>query len=274
MNGTVWTHVIERWAFVVRSPKFLVIFLAFVVTGSVFGPFGISEASSLLGRLQLSLVLNTISWTIGVLVVVPIRMWMFSEGHSHPRSIIFAATIANFIILPTFIWTLEAWLDRTVDLSQIFEQFLALAALITVIPLFMAPPPDTRLINGKTPEQSSPNRETVNEASWTNSILLNISPDKRGALWALVARDHYVEVITARGTELILMRLSDAIEQCDNRAGIRCHRSAWVSKIGFRDVLRKPNRKLVVRLPDGYEISVSRSREKQVLSYFDAVKAA
>ncbi|MEP1208636.1 MAG: LytTR family DNA-binding domain-containing protein [Rhizobiaceae bacterium] len=274
MNGTVWKHVVERWAFVARSPKFLAIFLAFVVTGTVFGPFGISEASSLLGRLQLSLVLNTISWTIGILIVVPIRMWMFSKGHSHPKSIIFSATIANFIILPTFIWTLEAWLDRTVDLSQIFEQFLALAALITVIPLFMAPPPDSRLVSGKTPEPSNSDAEVITEASGTNSVLLNISPDKRGDLWALVARDHYVEVITERGSELILMRLSDAIKQCDNRAGIRCHRSAWVSKIGFKNVFRKPNRKLVVRLPDGNEISVSRSREKQVLSYFDAAKAA
>ena len=123
MNGTVWKHVIDRWAFVARSPRFYLIFSAFVAIGTVFGPFGISEAQTMMGRFQLSLVLNAISWTIGIVVVVPARMWMFSKGHSHAKSIVFSSTLANLIILPTFLYTLEAWLGRTVDLAQIFEQF-------------------------------------------------------------------------------------------------------------------------------------------------------
>ena len=268
VNGTVWKHVVARWALVARSPIFLVLFVTFVATGAVFGPFGISEAPTPGERFLLSLILNAISWSVGILVVVPIRIWMFSVGHSHSKSIIFSATVANLVILPSFLWTLEIWFGRTVDLAQVFEQFLALAALITVIPLFMAPRPDPTLIEKKT-KGVERGGEVPADRRTANSILLNISPDKRGTLWALVARDHYVEVITEHGCELVLMRLSDAIKLCENRAGIRCHRSAWVSKAGFRGSLKKANRKLVVKLPDGNEISVSRSREKQVLSYFD-----
>lgn len=276
MNGTVWKHVIDRWVFVARSPRFYLIFSVFVVIGAVFGPFGVSEAPTMAGRFQLSLSLNAISWSIGILIVVPIRMWLFSKGHSHPKSIIFSSTLANLIILPSFLWTLETWLGRTVDLAQIFEQFLALAALITVIPLFMAPRPDLTPVESEPADPTvldGPDTRPVDEVA-TNSIMLKISPNKHGALWALVAQDHYVEVITEHGSELIFMRFRDAIENYSNGCGIRCHRSAWVSKAGFADALRKDNRSLVIQLPNGNEVAVARSREKQVLDHHNTAIAA
>ena len=140
----------------------------------------------------------------------------------------------------------------------------------------MAPRPDTILLPGEAADQQVPAVKENTDAGVgaANQILLKISPSKRGNLWALVARDHYVEVITDRGCELVLMRFGDALQLCADGSGIRCHRSAWVSNSGFGNVLRKANRRLVVRLPDGQEIPVSRSREKQVLNHQDNAIAA
>ncbi|MEM7067755.1 MAG: LytTR family DNA-binding domain-containing protein [Pseudomonadota bacterium] len=269
MNSTVWRHVVDRWVFVAQSPKFLAVFTAFVLIGAVFGPFGISEGMTIAERLKLSIVLNVISWSIGVLVVVPTRMWLFSNGYSHRKSIIFSSTLANLLILPSLIWTLESWLGRTVDLAQIFEQFLALAALITVIPLFMAPRPEPTLLSTESSKLLvlTEKENLIADELAANPILLKINPSKRGTLWALVAQDHYVEVITELGNELVFMRFGDAIEQCEDGTGIRCHRSSWVSKSGLKDTQRKKNRRLIVTLPNGREIPVSRSREKQVLNF-------
>lgn len=276
MNCTVWNHIVDRWVFVARSPKFYALFIAFIFVGAVFGPFGISDGMTNQERLKLSVVLNIISWSIGILVVVPTRMWLFSKGYSHRKSIIFSSVLANILILPSFLWTLETWLGRTVDLAQIFEQFLALAALITVIPLFMAPRPASSLINNESLEELAADEEDslITEEFPLNPILLKIDPSIRGTLWALVAHDHYVEVVTEFGSELVFMRFGDAVAQCEEGSGIRCHRSSWVSKSGLSGTLRKKNRRLVITLPDGREIHVSRSREKQVLSFQDGALAA
>jgi DNA-binding LytR/AlgR family response regulator len=53
--------------------------------------------------------------------------------------------------------------------------------------------------------------------------------DKRGALISLHAEDHYVRIETVKGSELILMRLADAIQLAQPAKGVQVHRSHWVA---------------------------------------------
>ena len=65
---------------------------------------------------------------------------------------------------------------------------------------------------------------------------------KRGPLVALSAQDHYVQVQTTKGTEMLLMRLSDAIKEVGPTKGLQIHRSHWVATDQIADVRRVNDR--------------------------------
>jgi hypothetical protein len=77
-------------------------------------------------------------------------------------------------------------------------------------------------------------------------------------LYAVEADDHYLRVRTSKGSDLILMRLSDAVLELDGAAGAQTHRSWWVAKAAVADVRRRDG-KLVLVLKDGAEAPVSRT---------------
>ncbi len=70
-------------------------------------------------------------------------------------------------------------------------------------------------------------------------LLRRLPLEKRGALVALTATDHYVEVITDRGRELVLMRLADAMAEAAPVPGLQVHRSHWVALDRVRAVQRR-----------------------------------
>ena len=64
-----------------------------------------------------------------------------------------------------------------------------------------------------------------------------LPPKLRSAeIYALAAEDHYVRVITSKGDELVLMRLSDAIKETEPLKGLSPHRSYWVAEGGVKSV--------------------------------------
>jgi LytTr DNA-binding domain len=81
---------------------------------------------------------------------------------------------------------------------------------------------------------------------------------KGAQIYAVQAEDHYLRVHTSRGSELILMRLSDAVAELDEIEGAQTHRSWWVARDAVADVRRGNGRANLV-LPDGIEVPVSRS---------------
>jgi len=88
-------------------------------------------------------------------------------------------------------------------------------------------------------------------------ILDRVPLPARGALWALVVQDHYVEIVTERGKTLVLMRLGDAIREVGTTPGIQIHRSHWVALPAVAKVV-KADGKPAVELPDGRRLGISR----------------
>ena len=72
----------------------------------------------------------------------------------------------------------------------------------------------------------------------------------------LQMEDHYVRAHTALGSELILMRLSDAVSRT-GREGLQVHRSWWVAKGAISHVIRD-GRNLRLKLLNGLEVPVAR----------------
>ena len=81
----------------------------------------------------------------------------------------------------------------------------------------------------------------------------------RGAeIYAVQAEDHYLRLHTSAGSDLILMRLSDAIAELSGIDGAQTHRSWWVAKAALADAKWGDGR-AVLKLKDGTEAPVSRS---------------
>jgi hypothetical protein len=96
-------------------------------------------------------------------------------------------------------------------------------------------------------------------------LMQRLPANVRGVLISLSVADHYVEVTTARGKAMILLRLSDAMAEVGPTEGMQIHRSHWVALDGIQNVRRVAG-KVVVETKAGAELPVSRS-------YVPALKA-
>lgn len=75
---------------------------------------------------------------------------------------------------------------------------------------------------------------------------------------SLTMQDHYIEVTTDMGTEMVLMRFGDAIDELEGLDGMRIHRSHWVSLPHVQSLTRS-GQKAQVLLTDGRSLPVSRT---------------
>ena len=94
-------------------------------------------------------------------------------------------------------------------------------------------------------------------------LFARLSPAFSGDIQALQSEDHYVRVHGAGHSELILMRLRDAILEMDDCPGCQTHRSWWVALEGIGEVSlsgQKPR----VTLKSGVEVPVARSSIAQL----------
>ena len=73
---------------------------------------------------------------------------------------------------------------------------------------------------------------------------------------------HYVEVTASGGSDVILMRLADAVDALGG-LGMQIHRSYWASFNHMQHLVRREGR-MLLRLTDGREIPVSRPYLKAV----------
>ena len=77
-------------------------------------------------------------------------------------------------------------------------------------------------------------------------------------LVALEMEDHYVRAHTTLGSELVLMRMRDAVAELDGLDGEQVHRSWWVARDAVEDTIRD-GRNVRLVLPSGLEAPVSRA---------------
>lgn len=110
-------------------------------------------------------------------------------------------------------------------------------------------------------EQSGDKTET---SPHRPAIFERLKPKFRNAeIFALMAEDHYVRVITSNGDDLILMRLSDAVKELGDLKGLSTHRSWWVAESGVKST-HKADGKITLELHNGQKAPVSRSKAKTV----------
>jgi hypothetical protein len=91
------------------------------------------------------------------------------------------------------------------------------------------------------------------------AALLARLPERLGRdIVALEAEDHYLRVHTPLGSDLLLMRLSDAVGSIDSRLGAQVHRSWWVARGAVAEVV-KDGQRTRLRLTSGLSVPVGRT---------------
>ena len=54
-----------------------------------------------------------------------------------------------------------------------------------------------------------------------------------------------MEVVTDKGTELILLRFADALNELGNVDGFQIHRSHWVARSAIKDIQRQEGKVII-----------------------------
>jgi len=204
-------------------------------TAIVFATYGVGYAVSVLAGRALARLLPA-DWlrllVVGVLAGLPITL---------------AVVVVNLLAFGAAGW-------HVIGLASLWPNVTLIAIGVLVISLLleraMAPP-----ATAADPADEAP-----------PALLERLPLPQRGPLLSLSVADHYVDVVTARGHALLLMRLSDAIGEARPTLGLQIHRSHWVALDAVARTLRVDGR-LVVELRDGRRLPVSRS-------YAEAVRRA
>lgn len=102
------------------------------------------------------------------------------------------------------------------------------------------------------------------ESEGKSNPLLDQLPVQLGSdVIALEMEDHYVRVHTPLGSELVLMRLRDAMVHLTEIEGRQVHRSWWVARLAVEDV-KRDGRNIRLLLPGGLEAPVSRAQVSEL----------
>jgi hypothetical protein len=139
------------------------------------------------------------------------------------------------------------------DLIRVYFMILAMtlpfgAAYMTI---------ERRLLDRPAPAPAQPPPPSKPPAAEAPRLVSRLQPRLGGRVLALQGEDHYVRVHTALGSELLLMRLGDAIDELDGMEGERVHRSWWVARAAV-DAVTSSGRRLSLTLANGIEVPVTR----------------
>ncbi|MEI2299908.1 LytTR family DNA-binding domain-containing protein [Ensifer sp. MJa1] len=252
---------------VVKAPRLWATFATVVLVFWVVGPYGTLERLAAVPRLGFWLVLHAATWAIAITSAVLAngllreriasgfaRMMLGAGVAGVPIGLVTSAMgAATFSVTPTT-GDILADIITGFFLSQLFCVLTwmttnAQAAQQLTDASIVASP----LGGDQTPADAVPETEKGRVP-----LLLRLKPANRGQPLRLTVSDHYTEVTTSAGRELILLRFADALGELGPVPGLQVHRSHWVADAHVARILRE-NGRIAILLNDGGEVPVSRT---------------
>ena len=227
-----------------RNSTFWVINLGVIAVCYLSGPFGTLEA--------LPSGIRLIYWALIVLTTSSLALWMHkliqtmnwrSFFKISAVSLVFGLIVAGVVMLVslTLLPSIQSYPGHLELLSYSFPSAVVIFFLSSLVVRSIS------MASHDTPQERAALFERLEKHSDAQRIL------------SLSAQDHYVEVTTELGTELCLIRLSDAISEAEPEEGFQIHRSHWVAKAAVKRLSNKGTSSQVI-LSDGRILSVSQSR--------------
>ena len=135
------------------------------------------------------------------------------------------------------------------------------AAAENPVPAPALPPATGRLAEAG-PGYATPDTRRQAVSNQHSQFFKRLSPEVGRDIVYLKVSGHYVEVTASGGSDMILMRLADAVDALGG-LGMQVHRSYWASFKHMQRLVRREGR-MLLRLTDGREVPVSRPYLKAV----------
>ena len=179
---------------------------------------------------------------------------------SRPELRLGGVAIASALPL-TFV---AAWIIPIIRPGHAYSplQLPALFAAVAAVQLAIT---FTLLRKSNASPRQSPPQSTDTSGSFPRALLSRL-PNRLGdEIVALEAEDHYLRVHTVLGSDLVLMRLSDAIAATEPDLGLQVHRSWWVADDAIREIIRSEQR-TQLKLRNGLLVPVGRTYSAAVRS--------
>lgn len=227
---------------------------AIVTVLTIAGPFGTLRAFNTLERFAYWLILTPITFLLASFcsTFVVISLSKFSIGKWLSYGI--AGTLSG-IPVGISVWIFQFFLN-----NKVTPDFDFLTAMISnTIPITFAV---TMIYASLSKNDAS--KIVIVERSPSSDLFFNRIPKNLGRdIISLNAQDHYVEVKTTLGSELVLMRMSDAVSELISLEGVQTHRSWWVAKKHILNVQSNGGKKYL-ELTGEAIVPVSRSFSKNI----------
>lgn len=221
-----------------RAVLLLCLWVCLTLVCAVAGPFGTHDALGFAGRLAYWAVAVGISVASSTLLVLSRgdRGWMRVVVWA-----VYAIALSAVIYVPNGL-VFDSWQS-----SGSFLYLLGYVA-VTVLAVHVV----LWLIDFARPVTAGPDGDAETR------FLRRLPVARRGPLVRIEAQDHYLNVVTDKGSAFILMRLGEAVEVLKGTAGLQVHRSHWISIPAVQAHRRDKGRDILV-MSDGAEVPVSRS---------------
>jgi hypothetical protein len=192
---------------------------------------------------------------IGQAVAYAIRGMIDRLRPSPAHTLLVGLAISVLVSLPmtAMVWLVTSWiLSEPLDAARLPGFYLPVlvitAAMAAINLLIHRRPLETHagIAAGGAEVQRAP-------------IVARLPPRLRSAdIQAIEAEDHYVRVHTTAGSDLVLMRFADALDELRGIEGAQVHRSWWVARGAVNGSCREHGRIYLV-LGAGAKAPVSRS---------------
>lgn len=262
MDRTFLQSTLRELQVFLRSSRLWATFAVVVLLFTITGPYGTMHSMPIGMRFGYWLLVQAIAWSIAISFSVMAESLLRREISNMFLRMMIGSLVAALPIAASLsavgfalnneVPTLVSWLRQIVFTVPL----CALFCLLTYMTMHSQITAASEITNLTTDSTESP-----------APILARLKPENRGPILRLTVQDHYTEVVTNRGRELILLRFADAIRETGAVEGMQLHRSHWVASAHV-ERLKRDNGKFFVVTRDGMNIPVSRPYAEDVRRRF------
>mgnify|MGYP005993995391 CR=1 FL=1 len=225
---------------------------AVAIVLGIAGPFGTEDVMRLVPRIVYWLVVSQITFASGTFVSELVQSRRLSSRLPAPLMSGLTGLVIG-VVISAEIFLINIGLFGISPLEAGYALPLLLNVLVVAVVVSVAISLAVQAVKDKEAPQP---QEAAPQTAAHPKLVDRLPFDKRGALISVSVNDHYVDVTTTKGTEMLLMRLADAISEAG--LGLQVHRSHWVSTDHIASVTRD-GAKAVIKTSDGRDIPVSRT---------------